>query len=190
VIAGLQCQEAVKILHGLPSLEGAGFVVDGIAHESYRVAYTRAPECAAHERFERVEPIAAGAATITVDGALREARRLLGPDATIELPGDLVASFRCGACRTDRPTMRRLEALREKDSLCGKCGEPMAPEIVSTLDGGEGLGDATLAEAGVPPYDVLRCRSGERLLGLLLDGDREDVLGPLADAAPGREAAP
>jgi len=190
VVAGVQCQEAVKHLHGLETLRGSGFVFDGVAHESYRVAYTRSPSCAAHDVFERVEPLDGGAATTTVDRALAEARRLLGPGASLELPGDLVTSFRCAPCGTERRAMRRLELLREKDSLCPRCAAPMAPEIVSSLEGGEGLGAATLADAGLPPFDVIRCRAGERLAGLRLEADRGAALGALGAGPPdgGRSA--
>lgn len=185
VVAGIQCQEAVKHLHGLPTLRGEGFVFDGTAHESYRVAYTASPSCAAHEVFDGVEAIPARAAALTVDGALAEARRRFGAGAAIELPGDLVTEFRCGPCGSTRPVLRRLEALRERDSLCPRCGAPSAPEILTALDGGGGLGGRTLSDVGVPPYDVLKVRAGERLGGLLLAGDAAEVLGPLADGAAG-----
>src|SRR5262249_40028974 len=35
VIAGIQVQEAVKLLHGLPTIAGQGFVFDGANHQSY-----------------------------------------------------------------------------------------------------------------------------------------------------------
>ncbi|MEQ9067586.1 MAG: ThiF family adenylyltransferase, partial [Gimesia chilikensis] len=41
VIAGIQVQEAVKMIHGLDSLEGQGFVFDGTCHQSYLVKYSR-----------------------------------------------------------------------------------------------------------------------------------------------------
>jgi molybdopterin/thiamine biosynthesis adenylyltransferase len=180
VVAGIQCQEAVKRIHGLDTLRGAGFVFDGLAHESYRVAYTRSPACGAHEAFGEVRPLAGGAASTTVDEALAGARSLLGPDAVVELPGDLVTAFRCAPCGKERKVLRRLDLLSTGDSLCGVCGAPMAAEIVSALDGSEGLGGTSLADAGLPPFDIVRCRAGERLAGLLLEGDRAEVLGPLA----------
>ena len=107
VVAGIQCQEAVKRLHGLDTLRGAGFVFDGLAHESYRVSYTRSPSCGAHEAFAEVRPLAGGAATTTVDEALAGARALLGPEAVVELPGDLVTAFRCAPCGRERKALRR-----------------------------------------------------------------------------------
>ena len=37
VVAGIQVQEAVKMLHGLETLSGQGFVFDGRSHNSYVV---------------------------------------------------------------------------------------------------------------------------------------------------------
>ncbi len=37
IIAAVQCQEAVKLLHGRSTLDGAGWVFDGVQLDSYRV---------------------------------------------------------------------------------------------------------------------------------------------------------
>src|SRR4029078_10356653 len=43
VVAGVQCQEAVKLLHGLDVIAGRGFIFEGTWHQSYLVTYTRQP---------------------------------------------------------------------------------------------------------------------------------------------------
>ena len=50
VVAGIQAQEAVKLLHGLPVLRGQGFVFDGEHHQSYTVSYSRREDCPSHDR--------------------------------------------------------------------------------------------------------------------------------------------
>ena len=60
VIAGIQCQEAVKLIHGLDVLDGRGFVFEGMTHSSYVVAYTRKDDCPAHDPDEPVRSPAAG----------------------------------------------------------------------------------------------------------------------------------
>ena len=55
VIAGIQCQEAVKLLHGLDVIDGRGFVFEGMQHTSYVVAYTRKDDCPAHDADEPVQ---------------------------------------------------------------------------------------------------------------------------------------
>jgi len=54
VIAGIEVQEAVKLLHGMPTLAGSGFVFEGLNHTSYKVQYTANPDCMSHFTYESV----------------------------------------------------------------------------------------------------------------------------------------
>jgi adenylyltransferase/sulfurtransferase len=55
VIAGIQVQEAIKHLHGLPSLLGRGFVFDGLRHTSYPVTYAKKADCPWHDAPAPIE---------------------------------------------------------------------------------------------------------------------------------------
>jgi molybdopterin/thiamine biosynthesis adenylyltransferase/ubiquitin-protein ligase len=57
IIAGVQCQEAVKLLHGLPTICGRGWVFDGSSADSYQVEYQLKDDCLSHDPPElyRVE---------------------------------------------------------------------------------------------------------------------------------------
>src|SRR5215467_1082714 len=57
IIGGLQVQEAVKLLHGLPVLAGKGFVFEGLNHSSYRVEYTENPDCMSHHTLESLQAV-------------------------------------------------------------------------------------------------------------------------------------
>src|SRR5258708_9367303 len=59
VIAGIEVQEAVKLLHGLPTLAGSGFVFEGVNHTSYKVEYTANPGLMIHFSFENVTSLPA-----------------------------------------------------------------------------------------------------------------------------------
>src|SRR5215471_6597773 len=78
IIAGLQVQEAVKLLHGLPVLAGKGFVFEGLNHTSYRVEYTENPDCMSHHTLEHVEAITQPSRAITLAQLLARARQELG----------------------------------------------------------------------------------------------------------------
>jgi len=52
---GMKIQEAVKMLHGLETLHGQGFVFDGLRHQSYLVTYSRMEDCPSHDRLESIE---------------------------------------------------------------------------------------------------------------------------------------
>src|SRR5690348_2644556 len=54
IIAGVQCQEAVKLLHGLQTITGRGWVFDGLSTDSYKVEYQRKPNCYSHETLEEI----------------------------------------------------------------------------------------------------------------------------------------
>ncbi len=48
IIGGIQVQEAVKLLHGMPTLASKGYIFEGLHHTSYVVDYTENPECLSH----------------------------------------------------------------------------------------------------------------------------------------------
>ena len=93
VIAGVQCQEAVKLIHGLEVLEGRGFVFEGMTHSSYVVAYTRKDDCPAHDADEPVHVLPLSIAQTRMGDFLERVRKDLGPAAVIETSGDLLAAL-------------------------------------------------------------------------------------------------
>ena len=48
IIAGIQVQEAVKLIHGLPTLASKGYIFEGMNHSSYVVEYTENTDCMSH----------------------------------------------------------------------------------------------------------------------------------------------
>src|SRR5450432_509280 len=95
MIAGVQCQEAVKLIHGMPTIAGQGWMFSGISSDSYLVDYQRKEDCLSHETLARIETIDAGVDEITVAELLSEARRALGDHATLELARDVLRSLDC-----------------------------------------------------------------------------------------------
>ena len=57
VIAGIQVQEAVKMLHGLPTIAGQGFVFDGTNHQSYLVTLLALEDCPSHDAMAPIEEL-------------------------------------------------------------------------------------------------------------------------------------
>ena len=54
IIAGLQVQETVKLLHGFPVFAGKGFIFEGLNHTSYKVEYTENRDCMSQDTFAEV----------------------------------------------------------------------------------------------------------------------------------------
>ena len=68
-------------------------------------------------------------------------------------------------------------AIRMKDATCPECREPARPEVVSAVEEASWLEGRTLAEVGVPSYDILRVDGAEESGFFLLAADRDAALG-------------
>ncbi len=180
IIAGVQCQEAVKLLHGMESIAGKAWVFNGITADSYITEFQRKEDCYSHETLEKIVSLEGGVATITGRAALERARQLLGPSATIEFPREVLEKLVCPNCRKEEPVFASLGKIPAQRAWCPDCKE-VRREVVTfyKVNGNERFLDRPLAEIGVPPFDILIARSGARAIGLELSGDAKSVLGPL-----------
>src|SRR5260370_7580499 len=85
VIAGIEVQEAVKLLHGMPTLAGSGFVFEGLNHTSYKVEYTANPDCMSHFTYEIVTELARKSSEWTLEDLRRRGvEDLDAPDVAVE----------------------------------------------------------------------------------------------------------
>jgi molybdopterin/thiamine biosynthesis adenylyltransferase len=183
IIAGVQCQEAVKLLHGLETIKGKGLVFDGLSTEAYQVEYQKKPGCYSHEILEEIVPLDMKADTNTANELLAEARRRLGSEAELELARDVLEKLVCPRCGKQEQMFSSLGRVRADKALCPECKD-VRREVVTfyKLRGDESFLDRPLAEIGVPPFDIIIARNGDRAIGLELSGDASRVLGPLADS--------
>lgn len=183
VVAGIQCQEAVKFLHGLEVLTGQGFVFDGTRHQSYTVRYTRKDDCPAHDAYEPVATLPWRVEATRVGELLERVRTDLGADAVIETNQDLLRSLYCERCGDEEPLFASLGKVTEAEGRCPRCQEHRTPRIFHTIDGRDAaLADKTLGAIGVPAWDVVGGRAGIRQRFYEFGGDQEAVLGPLTSA--------
>lgn len=189
MIAGLQCQEAVKLLHGLPAITGRGWVFDGLSCEGYQVEYQRKPDCYSHETLEEIVPVRASAASITARDLLAYARDLIGPSAELEFARDSAQALTCPICHESTEVFCAPSRLSVAKLECPNCAakleHPVRRELVTfyKLRGGEAFLDRPLAAIGVPALDIVFARSAARLIGLLLADDAANVLGtPLSNS--------
>ena len=186
IVAGVQVQEAVKYLHGLDVIAGAGFLFDGTHHQSYLVHYTRKEDCPAHDADDPVEVLPWGVGTTRVGDLLERVRSDLGPVAVIETGRDLLESLHCAACDEDEPVFASLGRVTEAQGRCPRCSRPRTPALFHTIDGRRAsLLDRTLAAIGIPPWDVLGGRAGLVQRYYEFRADSPDVLGPLRDGQAG-----
>lgn len=181
VIAGIQAQEAVKLLHGMQTLNGQGFVFDGTYHQSYLVNYTRLADCPCHEADAPVEETSLSVSTTTAGEFLELVRRQLGSNSIVELSHDLLESLTCMKCNETEPLFASLGKVKESMGRCPTCGEHRTPNVYHTISDNARVLDRTLAELGIPAWDVLAGRSGVEQKFYEFGGDRDSVLGELGE---------
>lgn len=180
IIAGVQTQEALKLLHGLPTIAGKGWVFDGLSTEAYTVEYQRKETCYSHDPLEDVVPLNVRASAITVGDLLNEARRRLGPKAELEVGRDVLEKLVCPRCRAEEMIFASLGKVRADQAFCPDCRD-VRREVVTfyKVRGNEPFLGRTLAAIGVPPFDIVTVRAAERAIGLELAADAPEVLGPV-----------
>ncbi len=181
IIAGVQCQEAVKLLHGMETIAGKGFVYNGISSDSYLIEYQRSDECYSHDTAERIYPMQNKTTEVKVADLLSIARQRMGDDTVLELGRDVLASLRCPECQETEKVFMSLGKAKGSLAVCPKCGKRREVETVFTIRGEEDFCDKTFAELGVPPFDIVWARNGEHLIGFEFTGDAKSVLGELFD---------
>jgi adenylyltransferase/sulfurtransferase len=179
VIAGIQVQEAVKMLHGQPTMAGQGFVFDGTYHQSYLVEYSQRDDCPSHEAFAPVETLDWSIGQTQVGALLERVRGDLGAGAIVETNHDMLASLTCAACDEVEPCFTSLGKVTESMGLCPNCGAARTPHMYHTLGSDAKLLDRTLGEIGVPAWEILTGRQGMKQRHYEFASDRAQVLGPL-----------
>lgn len=181
VIAAIQCQEAVKLLHGLEVLESRAFVFRGLSHDSYVISYPRRSECFSHVTYEPVEKLGASAERTQVGELLRAVRDRLGQGAVLEFNQEIVGSLECAGCGRSEAVFRTLGLVGEKEARCPHCGAERDPVLLHGVAGDEPFLDRTFAEIGIPPFDIVVGRKGLEQAYFEFDGDARRILGPLAE---------
>lgn len=163
VVAGIQAQEAVKLLHserlGPPPLAGAGFQFVGLTHDSYIVRYRRREDCLSHDTYAPDD-----VKVLTHDAPFGEllalAQEELGQDAVLELEHEVAVAGSCQLCGYAQTIQRPVDALRVGTGLCPECANPWRLEFAHTIDRDSSLLTASSSDLGLPSADYVVGRSG------------------------------
>jgi adenylyltransferase/sulfurtransferase len=171
MIAGLQTQEALKILHGMPVKPGAAMVWNGESNNFYTTNYQRKDGCLSHETYGEPTPGKELGASARVEDlfAATDGRRLL-------LDRDLLVDVECPSCKVKKSILRPVALVTLRDGKCGSCGAVMKTNIVHVVERGTPLAARTLREVGVAPFDIVKVEGERSGMYLRLDGDRSREL--------------
>lgn len=188
IIGGIQVQEAVKTLHGLPTLAGKGYVFEGLHHTSYVTTYTEHHDCMSHDTLEKIVELPQASREMTLAELMQRGCEDLGAkQVVVEFSRDVIHKLVCPRCGEKEDVFAPVGAIDRARGQCPVCsadaGEPQM-RIVRTLTGFHGeaeLAGRTLDSLGLPLFDIFTVRSMDEEVSYCLGGDAEKVLGTLAE---------
>lgn len=164
VIAALQAQEAVKLLHRdrlTYNFAGKGLVFNGVTHDSYVVSYPRRAECLSHDTYD-ASAWASVPADHTFAQLLEQAQDELGSAAVLDLEHDVVVSMTCRDCGVIESVFAPAAAMSAGAALCRNCGAERALDLTHSITPeDQQLLSLTPEELGLPPFDVISARAGQ-----------------------------
>jgi molybdopterin/thiamine biosynthesis adenylyltransferase len=182
IIAGIQVQEAIKLIHQLPTLASQGFIFEGLSHNSYRVTYTENPECMSHYTLEKVVELRERSQELTLRALWEQATDdLRSGEVTIEFSRDIIHKLVCPSCRSEEEYFVPVGSLRYEQGRCTRDGQMRVVQTAHSFSGSESYGGRAISQLGLPLFDVFTARTGEREVGYLMAGDSCQVFGAEAD---------
>ena len=176
IIAGIQSQEALKLIHDKPIEPGKVLHFNGMTNEVHTTAYTPVEDCESHWTYGDITELPLRADTTTLDDMLQIAQRDLGPDAVIELDQELIVSLSCPQCGSHEEVLQPISEVGFNRAHCPVCKLLRETEMTHTIQGNENFLSRTLASIGVPPLHILRAYNTEEYRFYELNGDLQDTL--------------
>ncbi len=178
MIGGLQTQEALKLLHGLPTAAGEALIYNGVSNQFYRTRFQRRDDCLSHDAYPEPLELDLEHTATTAQRLLVEACGAAGlavDSSRLVLDRDLVVSIDCIPCGTSRRVMRPQSQVGHRETICPGCQQIARPRMTHCIEAGSELAQVTLCELGIPPYDIVRVESAGTHRVFLLTGDRPAV---------------
>ena len=167
IIAGMQVQEAVKLLHGLKVESGSGRYYSGKALRMTVVNYPRKDDCPGHETYDKIIEVPVRNDELRVGSFLE----LVGGSA-IALDYEVLTFFACPGCGQSEKVFRPYHLVADQIE-CPKCGEKRLFDITFTV--GASAADISLAQLGIPKLPIIRMFGDSGWFYCELTGDAADL---------------
>jgi adenylyltransferase/sulfurtransferase len=171
MMAALQVQEALKLLHGLPVAAGTALVYNGIANQFYSTRLPFRDDCLSHETYPSPHALELGHSA-TVSDLFAAARLSLEGPLELALDRELVVSIECPRCSWQSEVLRPRVVVKSTEAVCPNCQQPARPLFTSSVDESSPLACLPLSKVGIPPYDIVRVDAAAGSGFFLLAADR------------------
>jgi molybdopterin/thiamine biosynthesis adenylyltransferase len=172
MMAGLQVQEALKLLHGLPVAAGSALVYNGVGNQFYSTRLPFREDCLSHETYPSPTEVPLTSRNSAADLFAMVPKSTDGP-RQLMLDRELLLSVHCPRCGWHQEMMRPRMKVRAVEADCPECKQPALPDFLSVLPESSPLAALSLSQLGIPPYDIVRVEGSAQTHFLLLADDRD-----------------
>lgn len=156
VVAAWQVQEAVKWLHGLAVPASRAMVFNGLSSQAYTIELPCRSDCLAHETYAPIEELPLTHRARLTDVFDEISARLSTGHLTLQLDRPLVTFRSCDACQLRQRLFVVRATVTDRQGLCPRCGALARLSTVFQIRAQSRLARYTLAELGIPDFDILR----------------------------------
>lgn len=181
IIAGVQCQEAVKLIHGLTTISGKGWIFDGLSTEAFQTEYQRKQDCLSHDTLNRIVELSKSSSDTTFRELLQFARGVAKQEIkSLELSRDLIEKFVCPNCKREEKVLASLGKTKAHRAICPDCpGVERQVITFNKITVDSPYLDYTVEKIGLPVMDVIIARTKTESIGFEFTADAPLVLGEL-----------
>lgn len=162
IIAAMQAQEAIKLLHRdrvSTQFGGRGFAYNGLTHDSYAITYRRREDCLSHDTYDLASAVVVGEATTFGELLAMAGAEMAAP--VLDLEREIVLSLDCPACGRDETVRQPLDRLTVSSAVCPACDQERRPRLIHSISALDAdLLDLTPGDVGLPRFDAVTGRSG------------------------------
>jgi adenylyltransferase/sulfurtransferase len=176
IIGGMQSQDALKLIHGLPVEAGKVVHFNGLTNDMHTTSYNVRDDCESHWTYGEITELPARAERSTLDDLLRIACADLGLNAVIELDQELITKLECPNCHTVEEVLKPLSAVSYEAAHCPTCGLLRETTMTHQITGDEPFLHRTLASVGIPALHIVRANNGQEYRFYELTGDLNETL--------------
>ncbi len=183
MMAALEVQEALKLIHGMEVQAGSALVFNGVTNQFYSTKLPFRDDCLSHETYPTPITLSLGHQSKASE-LFSLARATLGDgQLTLTLDRDVVSHLECPRCRWSVEVFRPRTKVTMAEAVCPNCQAPALPIMLNSIDSDSPLAERPLASLGIPAYDMVRVDGTSNSAVFLLQADRERALGLSQDRA-------
>jgi len=176
LIAALQVQETLKLLHGQEVAAGQAIYYSGETTRFTRLAYPIREDCPVHTVYDPVVELPCAVEDLTVKQFVQALAAFLEMPGLILLPRQIATIGYCPACQKREAIYRPYDEVVIRQSACPDCGSARIFDVTGTLATHAPLQDVPLRQLAIPPYHILPVRTDNQWLYVEFSGDKPGLL--------------